>query len=185
MKITWLIAGIALYKLLENEEATTLPPQEQEPPSPVYVPFFSHVVNNPIMRGTDNWGSGYFGAPRRNANGTRYTHRGVDVIVFQGQSIFSPISGYVKRYAKPYGDADPKWFGVLIEGTGKHLGLEMKIFYFLPYPSVIGRNIIQGEYIGDAQKISERFPGMTDHVHVEVRQNGNLIDPTGWLFEGA
>jgi murein DD-endopeptidase MepM/ murein hydrolase activator NlpD len=50
-------------------------------------------------------------------------------------------------------------------------------------PFVMGDYLFPGDIIGVAQDISRKYsPSMMDHLHVEVRRNGVLLDPAK-LFE--
>jgi hypothetical protein len=48
-----------------------------------------------------------------------------------------------------------------------------RAWYFNPLPSVIGRNVSQGEVIGVAQDLTNKYPGITNHVHLQL-QGSNL-----------
>lgn len=85
--------------------------------------------------------------------------------------------------AYPYGTArgNDQWEGCVIVGIGDYKGYEVKIFYMRPF--VIGDYLFPGDIIGVAQDISRKYsPAMMDHLHVEVRRNGVLLDPAK-LFE--
>lgn len=124
-------------------------------------------------RPCDPKGCGYFGASR----GSR-KHKGLDFTVIEGQSIHSPIEGNITRVSIPYA-SDTTYKGVLITGTGRHQGLEVKIFYMTLLDSVkIGASVTPGRPIGRAQDISRKYPGgMTPHVHVEVYDKKQLVNP--------
>ena len=145
-------------------------------------PFFSPLTDNQLFRGTDLHGSGFYGASRRNENGTSRSHNGIDIIVSKYQTIYAPISGYIRRYSMPYSN-DSRWLGLLIEGNGKHQNYEMKIWYFQPYSGILGTNVYAGQAIGKAQDLREKYSDITPHCHVEVRYKGALIDPTSLFFK--
>lgn len=72
------------------------------------------------------------------------------------------------RYAYPYSD-DPRYSGVHIQND-EYL---VKMFYLSPVLAKPGQQVMQGQAIGTAQKISTKYgSGMIDHVHVEVWPNG-------------
>ena len=120
------------------------------------------------IRGLDVWGSGSFGAPRKN-----HVHQGVDFICVPGQAIFSPINGLIVREAHPYAD-DLTWSGCLIRGQY----MEVKMFYLNLYRDLIGLNVTAGQTIGKAQDISLKYPGITPHVHAEAKSLlTNMINP--------
>ena len=122
------------------------------------------------LRDTDNWGSGAYGAPR----GDR-THRGIDIITTPDQPIHAPFNGTVVRQADPY-EEDPRYTGCLLRREPD--GLEVKLFYL--EGARIGP-VKEGEPIGKAQDIAIKYPGITNHIHLEVWVNGEPIDPGPYL----
>jgi len=110
------------------------------------------------IRGTDDWGDGRFGASR----GDGRLHDGVDFVCTPRQSIFSPIYGRLVREARPYPNSD--YSGVLLHNAN----VDIMIFYLIPDSSLIGEWCTQGAVIGVAQDISEKYPGMTPHVHLKI-----------------
>jgi murein DD-endopeptidase MepM/ murein hydrolase activator NlpD len=40
-----------------------------------------------------------------------------------------------------------------------------------------GSVVIAGQVIGTLQSLQKRYPGITDHSHVELRERGELKDP--------
>ena len=128
------------------------------------------AVVQPLKMRNDDWGQGHFGAPR----GSR-THAGIDLVVVPGQLVYAPISGRIKRYATPY--AGEEYSGLVIQGDAPFEGIEIKIFYMSPSIAP-GAPVVPGTVIGQAQAISERYGiTMKDHVHVEMRVRGKLVDP--------
>ena len=125
----------------------------------------------------DTAGSGWFGADRGVAeNGEKRKHAGIDFITKKDWTIFSPIDGTIQQSFPYKGDND--WTGLTITGTGKYLGYQVKMWYFTPIKT--SGTVDEGSYLGLAAAISERYPGspsMQDHIHLEVRKNGTLVDP--------
>lgn len=115
----------------------------------------------------DSAGSGYFGAPR----GGRL-HDGVDFTCVQGQDVYSPITGTLVREAYPYA-GDLRWSGCLIVGPD----ITIKMFYMRPDRGLIGKEVQQGQVIGTAQGISNKYAGqgMTDHIHFQVDKINPLL----------
>lgn len=111
------------------------------------------------IRGTDEWGSGEFGASRAGR-----PHYGIDYVCVPGQDVVSPCDATVLRYARPYTDTT--------EFRGIHLVTQfcrVTIFYVIPLVTP-KQTIMRGDIIGTAQDISRRYSvTMTPHVHVEVR----------------
>ena len=118
------------------------------------------------IRGTDKWGNGAFKAPRGD-----HIHHGLDFICLPGQEVYAPITGHVKREARPYASGD--FSGVLITSPR----MDIKMFYFELDKSLIGTEVQRGQVIGNAQDIGRRYPGITPHVHLEIV----LVDPELFL----
>jgi len=116
----------------------------------------------------DSFGSGQPGAPRGS-----HLHKGIDVVTRPMQRILSPIDGDVIREAFPYPD-DPAMRGILIRGVGDHAGFEVKLFYVL---GLFSGRTKAGGLIGHAQDLTTKYPGITNHVHLEVFRNRLQIDP--------
>lgn len=50
--------------------------------------------------------------------------------------------------------------------------------YVSPASSIkVGSIIKSGSVIGKYQTLVNRYPGITDHVHVEIKKGGSYIDP--------
>lgn len=122
------------------------------------------------LRGTDCKGSGHYGASR----GSR-THNGIDYKVPVGAEVVSPVNGIVTKVGYPYGD--DLTFRYIEITCG--LSLKHRVFYVKPLRRVsIGSNVGADESIGTCQDLTNRYPGITPHVHYEVKdQDGNFIDP--------
>lgn len=130
--------------------------------------FASEIVRMQRSRRTDKHGSGQFGAKR----GARL-HQGLDIEARPGEEVYSPIEGDVLREALPYQD-DPSFRGLVIRGTGQWSGYEVKIFYV---DGLFCGKTTPGAAIGRAQNLTFKYPGITNHVHVEVRHHGRALSP--------
>lgn len=134
------------------------------------------VVPYPMLR-SDTQGDGQYGASR----GDRL-HQGVDVQVYEGEPIYAPIDGVINRVAYPYAN-DLQWRGLEMSGADAWQGYSVKMFYMSPEMSLIGKPVSRGQVVGKAQAISKKYtPAMKDHLHVEIRKDGALIDPTPFIF---
>jgi len=108
-------------------------------------------------------GSGKFGAPR----GWR-THEGQDNECVPGQDVLAPITGKLVRVVYPYGKDSP-YRGVLIQAPH----VMVKVMYIEPDTSLVGKRVEEGQVIGKAQDISQKYGGgMKPHVHWSV-----IVDP--------
>lgn len=127
------------------------------------------------VRGIDAFGSGDFGAVR---DAGKRRHHGVDYVAEVGAPVRSPIGGRVTRLGDAYGGAGGLRF---VEITNPVTKLTARVLYVAP-TVVEGDILLAGEEIGAAQDLSARYPGITNHVHVELRDaNAQLIDASEQL----
>ena len=108
---------------------------------------------------SDAEGDGGYGSAR----GSR-RHNGVDYLCDVGQPIKAPFNMVIVRHSHPY--TDPEMDGVAWK-SGNSTG---RMWYFIPFESVIGEKVNEGEIIGHAQSVSEYhgLPLMGDHIHFKV-----------------
>lgn len=126
-------------------------------------------------RGIDSQGSGAYGAPR----GTR-KHNGQDFSVFPGNTILAANAGTVTKIGYPYNPAD-KVKGHLryIQITDRN-GFDVRYFYVNPFLK-LGDRVGKGGEIGISQDLTSIYPGITPHVHFEVKKDGAYINPNDYL----
>ena len=105
-------------------------------------------------------------------------HQGLDIVADFGEKVYSPIDGTITFDNVPYGtEFDGYYRGLEIEGTGKWIGYNIKIFYVDRSPSS-RQEVSAGDEIGTTQLLDLAYSkGITNHVHVEVRYFGTLKDP--------
>ena len=116
-------------------------------------------------RGHDDFGDGEFGARR---DGGAREHEGVDYMATAGQDVHAPISGYVTKIGYAYaGSSDLKF----VEITNPALGYVARAFYVTPGVEV-GQTVRLGQTIGSVETLQRHYPGITDHVHLEVMEPG-------------
>lgn len=116
-------------------------------------------------RGHDDFGEGQFGARR---DGGSRDHEGVDYTAQAGQDVRAPISGYVTKIGYAYaGSTDLKF----VEITNPALGYVARAFYVNPDVEV-GQTVRLGQAIGRVESLQGHYPGITDHVHLEVMEPG-------------
>jgi murein DD-endopeptidase MepM/ murein hydrolase activator NlpD len=129
---------------------------------------FKSIVSGMKSRGFDNrYGSGQFGADRD--HGKRH-HQGLDILAKAGVPVMSPVDGEIIREAFPY----RPFSGLLIRGSGDYKGYEVKLFY------VNGLRCgpcKAGDIVGFADYLGVKYPGIPNHVHMEVRYQGALKSP--------
>ena len=128
-------------------------------------------------RKCDSQGCGHYGASR----GSR-THNGVDLACMAGTLVGSPVSGMVSKIGYPYAD-DLSFRYVEVESQG----YAFRMFYVDPLVTE-GQQVNRGDILGACQSLMQRYPGITDHVHFEIKDDhGDYVDPTpvligqGWV----
>lgn len=124
------------------------------------------------IRTHDNWGSGAYGAGR----GGR-VHKGVDMVCQKGDMVRTMRDGVVTKIGYPYKPSDPKkgYFRYVEVAVGNE---RHRYFYVAPLVAV-GERVERHQIIGRAQGIADHYPGMTEHVHVEIKlPDGSFKDPT-------
>lgn len=127
---------------------------------------------NGRIRGSDEFGSGKFGARR---DGGKRTHKGVDVAFPIDTEITAPITGRVTKIGRPYGD-DAKAHFKYVEITSG--GYRWRVHYIDPMVEV-GEIVTVDSVIGKSQNLGEFYKGITEHVHLEIwNLENDRIDPT-------
>lgn len=163
-------AGIAAQAMAGAPEPIKATDAAPAPPAPELVNPTGHT-----LRGEDIYGAGAFGASR--GNGT-HRHRGADYLAEPGELVRAPISGIVQRIGFAYrGDERYRYVELKSEDQTR----DVRVLYVGPEVQ-LGAVVRAGEPIGRAQDLSRRYPrGITNHVHVELRENGALADPADVL----
>ncbi len=170
------IPSISMRSKVDDPEVNMVMPDAAgliAPAGPHIPPTFFPVVQPAQKMRNDTRGDGHFGASRG-----RRVHNGLDIVTSPGSAVYCPIEGIMKRMAYPYGMSrrNVKWTGCVVDGVGIYRGYEVKIFYMQPF--LMGEFVYPNEIIGKSQAISKKYsPAMTDHLHVEVRYKGQLVDP--------
>jgi len=123
------------------------------------------------FRRCDAQGCGHYGAPR----GGRI-HRGIDLTCESKTPVGAPVGGVVTKVGWPYiGNFDIRYIQVTCEDY------RYRVFYVSPTVTV-GDTVEIGDVIGTAQSLKHLYPGITDHVHLEVKDpDGAFVDPTPLL----
>jgi hypothetical protein len=133
------------------------------------------ILLNPtggVVRGTDSWGSGCYGAIR---DGGSRVHRGVDLEGMVGQWVVSPYDGKITRFPRPYGDGGAGDRG--IEIVIPKIDRRIKLFYVAHIPKLEMTFVKRGDRIGRLLSLEARYPGITPHVHVELWQEDFRVEP--------
>jgi murein DD-endopeptidase MepM/ murein hydrolase activator NlpD len=120
-------------------------------------------------RAHDDFGDGYFSAVR---DGGRRKHEGVDYAGTPGQAVVAPLSGFVTKIGYAYADDHNLEF---VEITNPALGYQARVFYVTPGVEV-GDAVHLGAPIGTLDSLQDRYPGIINHVHLELMQAGRRFD---------
>jgi peptidoglycan LD-endopeptidase LytH len=138
-------------------------------------PDFANPTGRSV-RGCDEFGCGAFGS-RRDRGGRR--HEGTDFDATPGQTVVAPISGYVTKIGEAYVDDGRYRF---VEITNPALHYQARAFYVDPSVEE-GQTVRLGQPIGRAHSLEPRYPGITNHVHLELsRPGGRKLDATRLIF---
>lgn len=143
-----------------------------------------------IDRGNDPTGFGHFGAKRGfYKNGKRKYHKGHDVKTTPGEAVFSMIDGTITKYGYMYKNAlQFRYFDVLSHDKK----IKVRISYIEKHSLFkVGMNVCAGDRFAFAQNIAKYHnrnkkkgdPLMINHIHIEIRVNGKLVDPNIYLKE--
>ena len=133
------------------------------------------LLPNHLLREHDDAGDGHYHASRD--GGTRL-HRGVDLVATFGQTVTSPFNGTVKRVGIAY-NGDNRYRTIHIKSDDEDL--IVKILYVNPLVEK-GDVVITNQPIGTVQDLTQRYAGITNHLHIEILVGGANIDPTPYLF---
>lgn len=133
-------------------------------------------IANPVgagTRGEDSYGSGAFGSLR---DGGKRKHEGVDYIAPPGHQANAPIAGQITRIGYAYKKDTRLQY---VELVNAQTGYSARVLYVAP-SVVVGQVLAAGDEIGTVQDLSVKYPaGITNHVHVEVR------DPKGVTLDSS
>lgn len=122
-------------------------------------------------RKQDRHGSGEFGASR----GSR-RHNGVDKACYPGSIVLAVSAGEVTKLGYPYGDDLSFRYVQVTDAAGND------VRYFYVEPSVhVGQQVAAGDELGVSQPLGDRYEGITEHVHLEVKRGGDYVDPIDYL----
>lgn len=120
-------------------------------------------------RSRDGYGAGHYGASRGERD-----HAGVDYAAEAGQTVAAPISGFVTKIGYCYGDEPGLRY---VEIRNPALNLSARVLYVRADVKV-GDAVRVGDPVGRAATLQDRYPGITDHVHLEIRKGGRTLDAT-------
>lgn len=125
------------------------------------------------IRGPDPIASqgGSFGVRR----GKNRKHKGIDLCCYPGTSIWPIETGLITKIGYPYEDHLEYRY---VEITPVSSLLRLRYRYFYVDPEVVEGQEFMGGVIGTAQDLTLIYPGITNHIHLEILEpDGNPINP--------
>ena len=128
------------------------------------------------VRGQDEYGAGAYGAPRTR-NGKKRKHLGVDLLVKPKFDIVAPGIGWVERIGTCY-PYDPRYHKMVL--WLDEYDLRVNLLYVWPRLLQNGQ-FHRGDVIGVAEDLGARYPGIINHLHLEVLYDGKKVNPMGYL----
>lgn len=129
------------------------------------------LITHADPRGTDKWGSGAFGASRG-----KHKHEGIDYRADPGDLCLPMKPGVVTKVGYPYAN-DFSFRYVEVEDFE---GYKARYFYVDPVVKE-GDHVSLLSPLGVVQSLNGRYPGIKDHVHVEVISPDNrVINPESY-----
>ena len=132
------------------------------------------LQTEPVLRTSDAHGQGHFGAPR----GSR-VHMGIDFAVLPDSWVLAPRAGVISKLGYPYAQHTHIRYVELTEFTQ---GDRLRFFYVYPMGVAKGRVLEVGERLGFVQDLEDLYPGITPHVHFEVKtETGKFLKPEEYL----
>lgn len=137
-------------------------------------PAFVSPTDSGEVRKRDRHGEGRYGASR---GGGKRLHEGVDYVAKLGEKIKSTVSGEVisvkgKPYTQKEGEPD---YRIVDVKTGD--GYIVRHYYVQPGVKVGDRVVAGKTELGEVQDLGKRYPGMTNHTHVEIREPEIINNP--------
>lgn len=129
------------------------------------------------FRGTDQWGSGAFGAPRGD-----HKHRGIDFLFEPGEKVVSHVEGEVTKLGYCYEDDLSYRYVEITPVSPSTQKLHHRFFYVDPEVKE-GEYIKEGDVIGTSQDIQKRYTKpdkvMQNHMHYEIKtEDGKYLNPS-------
>ena len=129
------------------------------------------------QRTIDKHGSGAWMASR----GAR-SHYGVDYACWPESQVLCGTVGVVSKVGWPYSPEDPKRGHLRYVEIHTSLGYDVRYMYIKPTVKK-GEKVSKDQVIGVSQDLTEVYPGITPHVHVDVRKLSEYINPETYFGE--
>lgn len=141
------------------------------------IPMFLSPTGSLEVRGHDAFGSGGYLAARTTGT-TERKHQGLDLVCKPGQVLVAPCDGVIMRVGYAY-PGDLRYFSVHIRPNNEP-DIDFKLLYVACDYTEMER-VRRGETIGRSQDLDIKYPGITNHTHVEIIVAGEHVDPMLYL----
>jgi murein DD-endopeptidase MepM/ murein hydrolase activator NlpD len=141
------------------------------------IPMFESPTYSLRVRRQDKFGSGFYLAART-TDGRRRLHMGLDLECSVGQSIIAPCDGEVTAVWLAY-PGDPRYHSIHIRPTAEPL-IDVKLLY-VACSLKAGTPVLRKQLIGNSENLQPRYPGITQHCHIEIHFDGEPVNPALYL----
>ena len=133
-------------------------------------------------RGTDDWGSGEFEAPRGlNRDKTPKLHKGIDYACYPGTEIYAPVRGRITKFGLPYANENYRYVEITDAKLARHRIFYVEISKYLKVKDLISVD----DVIGIAQDIAVKYTKlrqvMKNHIHYEILVNNKPVNPESYV----
>lgn len=173
-----------LYGEEGGDQLAPIPPHKPVNAKPEWVPIVPNMQWR--LRGKDAWGDGSFWASRKDADGSRRPHLGLDVAVDPSTPVLAPASGKIANISSAYTNPANDPSGGRLKAIKIELddGYLVKLIYVVPRSGLkIGDVVQAGEQVGVSDDMTSGRKGMTNHLHIEFPWGKkNAHDPTSWVL---
>lgn len=141
------------------------------------IPMFESPTGRLTVRGLDAYGGGMYHAARTTGDVQRL-HLGVDLVCKPGQILVAPTDGLITRVGYAY-PGDLRYHSVHIQPNGEPT-IDIKLLYVACDRTELEK-VERGLALGRSQDLELKYPGITQHVHVEIVVGGEHVDPMQYL----
>lgn len=139
--------------------------------------MFESPTGRLTVRGHDAYGAGAYLAARTTGDVQRQ-HMGVDLVCKPGQILVAPCDGVITRVGYAY-PGDLRYQSVHIQPNTEPT-VDIKLLYVACDRTELEK-VERGLPLGRSQDLDIKYPGITQHTHMEVIVAGQHVDPMQYL----
>ena len=141
------------------------------------IPMLQSPTGGLLTRKTDSYGSGAYLAART-TGAVQRQHLGLDLVCDPGAAIVAPCDGMITRIGFAY-PGDLRYESIHIRPFDAP-EVDVKLLY-VACDFQQGDQVTRGEKIGRSQDLGAKYPGITQHCHIEILLDDEHIDPGLYL----